>query len=99
MTTNEETGDFMKIVKYFEKLDFTIKAVTKKIKNESKKLSVSLLLSKLGASLSKNLLTDKGVQWSNITAQEKRQASQGTIRAGEDRIRADEETTRSDQDF
>ena len=37
--------------------------------------------------------------WSNITAQEKRQASQGTIRAGEDRIGADEETTRSDQDF
>ena len=61
MTTNEEIGDFMKIVKYFEKLGFTIKAVTKKIKNESKKLSVSLLLSKLGASLSKNLLTDKGV--------------------------------------
>ena len=34
MTTNEEIGDFMKIVKYFEKLGFMIKAVTKKIKNE-----------------------------------------------------------------
>ena len=31
MTTNEKMSDFMKIVKYFEKLGLTIKAVTKKI--------------------------------------------------------------------
>ena len=103
MTTNEEMSDFMKIVKYFEKLGLTIKAVPKKkIKNESKEQQsgfISLLLSTLGASLSRNLLTDKGVKLSNMTAEEIRQACQGTIRAGEGRIGADEETNRSEQSF
>ena len=102
MTTNEEMSDFMEIVKYFEKLGLTIKAVTKKFKNESKEQQsgfISLLLSTLGASLSRNLLTDKGVKWSNINAEEIRQACQGTIRAGEGRIGTDEETNRSDQNF
>ena len=36
---------------------------------------------------------------SNTTAEDIRQACQGTIRAGEGRIGADEETNRSDQNF
>ena len=40
------------------------------------------LLGTLGASLSGNLLTGKGVKWSKIPAQRVMQADQETIRAG-----------------
>ena len=45
MTTNEEMSDFMKIVKYFEKLGLTIKAVPpKKSKMNQKNNKVDLLV-------------------------------------------------------
>ena len=57
--------DIMKIVKPLEKDDLLIKKVSEEIKNKVKELTggfLSILLGTLGASLSRNLLTGKGVK-------------------------------------
>ena len=85
--SNEEINDIMKIVKSIEKSSLLIKGVSKTIKNEAKEQKggfIGMLLGTLGASLSGNLLTDKGLI---ATSQ-----GQGTIKA-------DEATVRAGQDF
>ena len=73
---DEETNDIMKIVKFLEESSFLIKVIGKTIENEAKKQKggfLSMLLSTLGASLSGNLLIDKGLI----------RAGEGAIRTGQ----------------
>ena len=67
----------MKIIKSLEKHGLLIKDVSETIKNEEKEQKggfLGMLLGTLGASLLRNLLTDKGTI----------RAGEGTIRAGQD---------------
>ena len=73
---NEETNDIMKIVKFLEESSFLIKVIGETIENEAKKQKegfLSMLLGTLGASLSGNLLIDKGLI----------RAGEGAIRTGQ----------------
>ena len=75
--SNEEMNDIMKIVTYLEESSLLIKEVSETIKNEAKeqkRVLLGMLLIILGASLLRNLLTDKGLI----------RAAEGTIRAGQD---------------
>ena len=68
-------NDIMKIVKSLEKSGLLIKSVSEKIQNETKEPKggfLGMLLSTLGVSLLRSLLTGKGVM----------SAGEGTIRAG-----------------
>ena len=63
----------------------------KKIKNETKEQKVgflSMLLGILWASLLANLLTGKGVKWSNIPESEVKRVGESTVRAGIGAMRA-----------
>ena len=62
--SNEEMNDIIKIIQALEDSNILLKGVTKTIKNETKEQKggfVSMLLDILGASLSINLLTRKGI--------------------------------------
>ena len=62
--SNEKMNDIMKIYQALENSSILIKGVTKTIKNETKEQKggfLSMLLGTLGASLSGNLLTGKGI--------------------------------------
>ena len=75
--SNEEIGDIMKIIKYFEESGFLIIGVSKTIKNEAKEQKdgfFGMLLVMLGTFLFENLLKGKGTI----------RAGEGTIRARED---------------
>ena len=64
ITSNNEMEDIVKIVKSLEDSGLLLKAVTKTVQNEVKEQKggfLSILLSTLGASLSRNLLTGKGI--------------------------------------
>ena len=72
---NEEMGDIMNIIKSLENSGLLIEVVSETIQKEAKKQKwrfFSMLLGTLGASLLRNLLTNKG----------KIRAGEGTIRAG-----------------
>ena len=61
---NEEMNDIIKIVQALEDFNVLLKGVTETVKNETKEQKggfLSFLLGTLGASLSGNLLTGKGV--------------------------------------
>ena len=63
ITSNEEMNDIIKIVKSLEEYGLLIKGISEKIKNETKEQKggfLEMLLGTLGASLLRNLLTDKG---------------------------------------
>ena len=92
--SNKKMNDIMKIVKSIAESGLLIKGVSQTIKNEAKEQKGGFrgtLLSTLGASLLRNLLTCKGA----IATSQGRSA----IRAGEGTIRAGEETIKADQDF
>ena len=75
--SNEEKNDILKIAKSLEESGLLIKGVSKTSKNEAKEQKgefLSILLSRLGASLLGNIFTGKGT----ITSGE------GTIRADQD---------------
>ena len=62
--SNKEMNDIMKIVQNLEDSDILLKGVTKSIKNETKEQKggfISMLLGTLGASLSGNVLSEKGI--------------------------------------
>ena len=72
---NEEMGDIMNIIKSLENSGLLIEVVSETIQKEAKKQKwrfFSMLLGTLGASLLRNLLTNKG----------KIRAGEGTIRPG-----------------
>ena len=61
---NEEMNDIMKIVNSLEESGLLIKYVSETIKNKAKEQKygfLGMLLGTLGASLLRNLLTDKGI--------------------------------------
>ena len=92
--SNKEMNDIMKIVKSLEEYGLLIKGVSGTIKSEAKEQKgafLGILLDTSGASLSGNLLTDKGAI----------ATSQGrcTIRADEGTFRTGEGTARACQDF
>ena len=63
----------------------------KKIKKETKEQKVeflNMLLGTLWASLLGNLLTGKGVKWSNIPGWEVKRVGESTVRAGIGAMRA-----------
>ena len=62
--SNKEMNDFLKIVQALEDSNIFLKGVTKTNKNETKEQKgrfLSMLLGTLGASLSGNILTGKGI--------------------------------------
>ena len=62
--SNKEMNDLMKILQALEDSNILLKGVTKTIENETKEQKdgfLSMLLGTLGASLSGNLLTGKGI--------------------------------------
>ena len=64
ITSNDENHDIIKIVKVLEDSGLLLKGVTKTVQNEVKEQKggfLSILLSTLGASLLRNLLTGKGI--------------------------------------
>ena len=74
--SNEEMNDIMKIVKSIEESGLFIKGISETMKNEAKEQKggfLAMLLGTLGASLLRNLLTDKGTI----------RVGDRTIRAGE----------------
>ena len=74
--SNEEMNDIMKIVKSIEESGLFIKGISETMKNEAKEQKggfLAMLLGTLGASLLRNLLTDKGTI----------RVGDQTIRAGE----------------
>ena len=74
MISNEEMNNIMKMVQSLEESGLLINSVSETIKNEAKEQKsglLSILLGTLGASLSGNLLTGKGVM----------RAGEGTIKA------------------
>ena len=94
--SNEEMINIVKIVKSPEDAIETIEIiVSETIENEVKEQKggfLSMLLDILGSSLLGNLLTGKGLKWSNITGR-------GVMRADKRVISAGEETIRVGQDF
>ena len=81
--SNKERNDIKKIVKSLEESGLLMKGVSETTKNEAKEQKVrflGILIGTLGASILRNLLTDKG----------KVRADKGTIRADEGSIKADE---------
>ena len=72
----EDMNDIIKIIEALENFGILLKGVTKTIENETKEqrgVFLSMLLSKLGASLLGNLLTGKGMM----------RAGEGIVKAGE----------------
>ena len=81
--SNDETNDIIKIVKSLEDSGLLLKGVTETVQNEVKEQKgglLSMLLGTLGASLSRNLLTGKGVYRAG--------EGKGALRAGEGVLRA-----------
>ena len=81
--SNDEMGDFIKIVKYLEDSGLLLKDVTETVQNEVKEQKgrfLSMLLGTLGASLLGNLLTGKGIYRAG--------KGKGINRAGEGIVRA-----------
>ena len=71
----------MKIIQALEDFNILIKGVTKTIKNETKEQKggfLSMLLGTLGASLLRNLLTEKGI----LRADSGNKKGKGIVRAG-----------------
>ena len=62
--SNEEMNDIIKIIQALDDSNILLKGVSKTIKNETKEQKegfLSMLLDTLGASLLRNLLTEKGI--------------------------------------
>ena len=62
--SNDEMGDTIKIVKSLEDSGLLLKEVTERVQNKVKEQKgefLSMLLGTLGASLSENFLTGKGI--------------------------------------
>ena len=81
--SNEEMNDIMKIVQALEDSNILLKGVTKTSKKEAKQQKggfLSMLLGTLGASLSGNLLTGKGIERAASGYHSKK--GKGTERAG-----------------
>ena len=79
--SNEEMNDLMKIVQALEDSNIFLKGVTKTIKNEAKEQKggfLSMLLDTLGAILSGNLLSGKGI----VRAGSGNKKGEGIVRAG-----------------
>ena len=73
--SNDEMGDFIKIVKSLEDSGLLLKDVTETVQNEVKEQKgrfLSMLLGTLGASLLGNFLTGRGIN----------RAGEGVLRAG-----------------
>ena len=89
--SNEEMINIVKIVKSPEDAIETIEIiVSETIENEVKEQKggfLSMLLDILGSSLLGNLLTGKGLKWSNITGRGVMWADKRVISAGEETIR------------
>ena len=71
----------MKIIQVLENSNILLKGVTKTIKNETKEQKrgfLSMLLGTLGASLLRNLLTEKGL----LRAGSRNKKGKGILRAG-----------------
>ena len=94
ITSNDEIGDIIKIVKSLEDCGLLLK-VTETVQNEvkeQKRGSLSMLLGTLGASLLGNLLTGKGIYRSGKgkgaiatrkgRGKRKNRAGEGIVRAG-----------------
>ena len=80
---NKDMDDLIKIVKSLEGSGLLLKGVAESVQNEIKEQKdgfVSMLLGTLGASLLRNLLTDKGV---NKKGKGIQRAGEGKVRAGE----------------
>ena len=80
-SANEEMNGIMKIVQALDDSNILLKEVLKTIKNETKKQkweSWSMLLGTLGASLSGNLLSGKGI----VRAGSGNKKGKGVVRAG-----------------
>ena len=81
--SNDEMGDFIKIVKSLEDSGLLLKGVTETVQNEVKEQKgefLSMLLGTLGASLSGNILTGSGIN--------RTRKGRGVNRAGEGVLRA-----------
>ena len=81
--SNEEMNDIMKIVQALEDSNILLKGVTKTIKDETKEQKggfLRMLLGTLGASLSGNLLTEKGIVRAGYGNHLKK--GKGIVRAG-----------------
>ena len=81
--SNDEIGDIIKIVKSLEE-NLLLKRVTQTVQNEVKEKKggfLSTLLGALGASLSRNLLTGKGIYRAGKGKRISR-AGEGSVRAG-----------------
>ena len=79
--SNEEMNDIIKVAQALEDSNILLKGVTKTIINETKEQKggfLSMLLDTLGASLSGNLLTGKGI----VRAGSGNQKGKGIVRAG-----------------
>ena len=77
----EKMDDIIKIVQALEDSNNLLKGVTKTIKNETKEEKrgfLSMLVGKLGAGLSGNLLTGKGI----VRAGSGNKKGKGIVRAG-----------------
>ena len=80
-SANEEMNGIMKIVQALDDSNILLKEVLKTIKNETKKQKWefwSMLLGTLGASLSGNLLSGKGI----VRAGSGNKKGKGIVRAG-----------------
>ena len=81
---NDELRDIIKIVKSLEDNGLLLQRVTEKVQNEVKNQKggfLSMLLGTLGASLSGNLLTGKGI-YRGGKGKGINRAGEGTVRAG-----------------
>ena len=81
--SNKDMDDLIKIVKSLEGSGLLLKGVAESVQNEIKEQKdgfVSMLLGTLGASLLRNILTDKGV---NKKGKGIQRAGEGKVRAGE----------------
>ena len=79
--SNEEMNDIMKIVQALEDSNILLKGVTKTIKNETEEQKwgfLNTLLGTLGASLLRNLLSQKGI----VRAESGNKKRTGIVRAG-----------------
>ena len=82
--SNDEIGDIIKIVKSLEDSSLSLKRVTQTVQNEVKEKKggfLSTLLGALGASLSGNLLTGKGIYRAGKGKRINR-AGEGSAKAG-----------------
>ena len=92
--SNEEMGDFVKIVKSLEGSGLLLKGVAETVQNEVKEQKggfLSILLGTLGASLLGNLLTGKGIYRAG--------KGKGINRAGEGVLRAGYGNNNNKMDF